>query len=134
MMLTKSKLRSIGNQQRSTVLHFNCYHPRHLKTIIPIGRFLHLSRNCSTLKEFDALAKEMTHTFANRGYYSPVIQCSHLLAQKPQKDSTSWLCFVTIIVQTILKHWSILQTELMLQPLAENPFLEQVTSIRSGNL
>jgi hypothetical protein len=48
--------------ERNTVLHFNGNHPQHLKTKIPTGQFLRQS--CSTLKKFDAQAKDMTHRFA----------------------------------------------------------------------
>ncbi|XP_077137278.1 uncharacterized protein LOC143799794 [Ranitomeya variabilis] len=52
----------------NSLLHFNSFHPQHLKTGIPRGQFFRVKRNCSQQDDFDRCSRELTTRFRERGY------------------------------------------------------------------
>ncbi|OCT72143.1 hypothetical protein XELAEV_18035109mg [Xenopus laevis] len=65
----------------NTLLHAQSWHPRSQIAGIPIGQFLRLHRNCSTLGEFKIKADEMRDRFQERGYNSKSIQRAYTRAE-----------------------------------------------------
>ncbi|OCT57287.1 hypothetical protein XELAEV_18003724mg [Xenopus laevis] len=70
----------------NTLLHAQSCHPRSQIAGIPIGQFLRLRRNCSTLGEFKIKADEMRDRFKERGYNSRSIQRAYTRAETTDRD------------------------------------------------
>ncbi|XP_077145854.1 uncharacterized protein LOC143807803 [Ranitomeya variabilis] len=57
----------------NNLLHFESFHPTHLRKGIPKGQFLRLRRNCSRTEDFLEESRQLTHRFRERGYPHRVI-------------------------------------------------------------
>ncbi|XP_040260923.1 uncharacterized protein LOC120977182 [Bufo bufo] len=57
----------------NSLLHFNSFHPAHLRRGIPKGQFLRLRRNCTTTPDFSEASIDLTNRFRARGYPKKVI-------------------------------------------------------------
>ncbi|XP_069618482.1 uncharacterized protein [Ranitomeya imitator] len=52
----------------NNLLHFESFHPAHLRKGIPKGQFLRLRRNCSRREDFLTESRHLTNRFRERGY------------------------------------------------------------------
>lgn len=50
------------------LLHVESAHPRHLIKGIPVGQYLHIRRNCTSIKVFKTQADALRERFLKRGY------------------------------------------------------------------
>ncbi|XP_069598891.1 uncharacterized protein [Ranitomeya imitator] len=71
----------------NSLLHYESFHPQHLKNGIPKGQFLRLRRNCSTNTDFLGQAKDLTRRFKQRGYPQRVISKAFQLARGQDRSS-----------------------------------------------
>ncbi|XP_077123364.1 uncharacterized protein LOC143777159 [Ranitomeya variabilis] len=71
----------------NSLLHFNSFHPGHLKNGIPRGQFLRLRRNCSSNVDFEAQARELSMRFKNRSYPRRIISQAYQHARSTERQS-----------------------------------------------
>lgn len=111
----------------NSLLHFNSFHPDHLKRGIPYGQFLRLKRNCSEKRDFKKHAIELTDRFRKRDYPQKVVSRAYQRAsnmdrssclQLKSKQTNTQLRFVTSFnnqwpdIRRILKqNWNILTSD-----------------------
>ncbi|XP_069599301.1 uncharacterized protein [Ranitomeya imitator] len=57
----------------NNLLHFESFHPSHLRRGIPKGQFLRLRRNCTRTEDFCMEARQLTNRFRERGYPKKII-------------------------------------------------------------
>ncbi|XP_072010737.1 uncharacterized protein [Engystomops pustulosus] len=116
----------------NSLLHFQSFHPKHLKTGIPVGQFIRLRRNCTLDDNFKSNALDLTSRFRNRQYPKRVISQAYQRARNssrsdlltPKKARTPpQLGIYTMynnqwgdIWKILNKNWYILNTESRLQP------------------
>lgn len=71
----------------NSLLHFQSFHPEHLRRGIPKGQFLRVRRNCTNDSDFKEEADDLTRRFQARGYPRKTISKAYITAKNtPRKD------------------------------------------------
>ncbi|XP_075688301.1 uncharacterized protein LOC142681493 [Rhinoderma darwinii] len=132
----------------NNLLHYQSFHPPHLKNGIPTGQFLRIRRNCSEEQDFKFHAKDLSERFKSRGYPQKVISKAFSKAAKSNriqtftpkhriKDNkpriiTAYNSQWQDITKILNRNWNILLCEPKLIPhITERPLL---TARRARNL
>ncbi|XP_071988310.1 uncharacterized protein [Engystomops pustulosus] len=71
----------------NNILHYNSFHPQHLKKGIPYSQMLRLKRNCSDPQDFKTEARELTNRLRARGYPKKVISQAYMRVTKISRDT-----------------------------------------------
>ncbi|XP_040294184.1 uncharacterized protein LOC121005481 [Bufo bufo] len=61
----------------NNLLHYQSFHPTHMKRGIPKGQFLRLRRNCTNVTDFKTASADLTTRFRKRGYPRKLITRSY---------------------------------------------------------
>ncbi|XP_040266912.1 uncharacterized protein LOC120981438 [Bufo bufo] len=61
----------------NNLLHYQSFHPIHMKRGIPKGQFLRLRRNCTNVTDFKTASADLTTRFRKRGYPRRLITRSY---------------------------------------------------------
>ncbi|CAH2329819.1 Hypothetical predicted protein, partial [Pelobates cultripes] len=72
---------------RNTILHFDSFHPRHLKTSLPSSQFLRVLRNNSLSQQCNLQLEAMYKKFWTRGYPRSILEVA--LKRAKMTHSTS---------------------------------------------
>ena len=135
----------------SNYLHRRSAHPEKLKKTIPYGQALRLKRICSEKKHLDTNYNEMKNNFLERGYGQTEIitqiekaegkNRDTLLINTPKQPLTRIPLVLTLnpksppIMDTIKKHWHILQSDSNLRELfKEQQMIAYRRNINLGDL
>ncbi|XP_073425439.1 uncharacterized protein [Dendrobates tinctorius] len=131
------------------LLHASSAHPKSLINSIPIGQFLRLRRICSSDKDFESQAQDLSDRFLERGYSRRAIKRAHnrarwstrqsLLYKQRDNRSCNKIRFITNyhaqfskMRSCLQRAWPILQTDPILNQLI--PHKPSITIRRSMNL
>ncbi|XP_072010910.1 uncharacterized protein [Engystomops pustulosus] len=68
------------------LLHYNSFHPQHLRNSILIGQFVQVRRNCTMDEDFRRNALELTECFKNRGYPKRIISRAYQRAAQSRRE------------------------------------------------
>ncbi|XP_071983969.1 uncharacterized protein [Engystomops pustulosus] len=71
----------------NNLLSFASFHPKHLRTSIPVGQFLRVRRNCCDDMDFRTQAKDLTERFQARGYPKKVISKAFIRARDSDRKT-----------------------------------------------
>lgn len=115
---------------RNTILHYQSYHPQHLKDNIPYGQFQRLKRICDQDEDFCEQSDRMSKRFHERSYKRSVVSAARTKAAstnrssllqpstKRKKRKNTGVCFVTRysthapeIRRIIRSNWDILKSD-----------------------
>ncbi|CAH2293134.1 Hypothetical predicted protein, partial [Pelobates cultripes] len=111
----------------NSLLNWDSYHPYPSKAGIPIGQYLRLRRNCSTLEDFKIKAANLRKSFKDKGYPNRVLKKAYsralnsdrvnLLEDKILPSSHQIRCIVThdagwhTMLQILGRYWPILTSD-----------------------
>ncbi|XP_029469168.1 uncharacterized protein LOC115097463 [Rhinatrema bivittatum] len=106
---------------RNGLLHFNSFHPKHIRENIPLGQFFRVRRICTDMPSFKKHAKDLQERFKARGYPDRVVNHAYrraryinrdlLLQPKKTQKSHSLVCVLPYsnrvgdLIQVIKNHW-----------------------------
>ncbi|MEE6523881.1 hypothetical protein FKM82_022987 [Ascaphus truei] len=150
IMSVTYKPRCLGKSTATnSLLLAQSQHPRSLVAGIPIGQYLRLRRNCSTIEEFTTQSKELRSRFLNRGYSIKTLNKAYhralhsdrasLLSSNKEKVQDKTIRVIGTfnkrwwaIKQIFARHWHLLQADDDLaKVIGPRPI---ITSRRSRNL
>lgn len=67
-------------------LHWQSYHPKPLRSDIPIGQYLRARHNCSEETSFELECKELYNCFRAKGYPKKVLHRAYYRAKTTPRD------------------------------------------------
>ncbi|XP_069609793.1 uncharacterized protein [Ranitomeya imitator] len=132
----------------NNLLHFESFHPSHLRRGIPKGQFLRLRRNCTRTEDFCMEARQLTNRFRERGYPKKIISGAFEFSRTRTREEalqprvrteTNKINLITKfnnqwndIYHILKKNWGILRSEPKLRPfIGDRP---QMVARRARNL
>ncbi|XP_077129882.1 uncharacterized protein LOC143785095 [Ranitomeya variabilis] len=82
----------------NNLLHFDSFHPMHLKRGIPKGQFLRLRRNCSRTEDFLEESRHLTNRFREQGYPRRTISKAFESSRERTREEAlrSWIITVRV--------------------------------------
>lgn len=70
----------------NSLLHFQSFHPTHVKKCIPTGQYLHVKRNCTEDEDFWHHARDLSARFLDREYPWRVLLQAFMRAKHSQRE------------------------------------------------
>ncbi|XP_073436564.1 uncharacterized protein [Dendrobates tinctorius] len=77
----------------NNVLHFDSFHPAHLRKGIPKGQFIRIRRNCSRTEDFMRESRQLSNRFRERGYPRKIISGAFEFSRNRPREEflTPWV-------------------------------------------
>ncbi|KAJ1140408.1 hypothetical protein NDU88_006761 [Pleurodeles waltl] len=95
-------------KDRNNLLQFQSFHPRSLKENLPVGQYLRLRRNCSTLTDYRKHADKLAIKLQTKDYPTHLVKKAYKRAHNNNRDQ-------------------------LLQPRAKKPDMEQIVCVTTFN-
>ncbi|XP_029474481.1 uncharacterized protein LOC115100255 [Rhinatrema bivittatum] len=106
---------------RNGLLHFNSFHPKHVRENIPVGQFFRVRRLCSDVLSFKTHAQDLQERFSARGYPTRIVKQAYkrarhinrdlLLQPKPKQNAPALVCVLPYsnrvgdLIEVVKNHW-----------------------------